>query len=648
MNWRLSKYRLSVNIYLALVLRLLIVMLAMSICRAFFYIFNLSMFPIDSPLHLFILFGAGIKFDLIAVLYTNILFILGMVLPFPFRYGRVYQNVLKWIFIVTNSLALLWNCIDIIYFRFTMRRTTWDVFHEFSNDLGNVKLMLRFSTDYWYIVALWGFLLTLVIFLSKQIVAKNTTFFSNSWIRFSVNLVGMLVAITLFIGGVRGGFRHSTRPLTLADAGEYVNTPAEIGIVLNTPFSLYRTLSARALKRESFYSEEELNSIYTPVHTPKPDSAFKSLNVVVFILESFSKEFVGFYNKDLHNGTYKGYTPFLDSLCEQSKTFKWSFATGKKSIEGMPSVLASIPSIEEPFVLSKYSGNRINSLASLLSSKGYDCSFFHGAPNGSMGFSSFIKMAGYQHYYGMTEYNNNADFDGMWGIWDEPFFQYYAKTLNQKKQPFLATLFSVSSHHPFRVPAQYEGKFPKGTTPIHQCIGYTDMALRKFFATASKMPWFKNTLFVITADHTSSCVGEESYNNAVGTFAVPIIFYKPGSNLKGMEDKMIHQTDIMPSILGYLNYDKPYVAYGSDVLNVDNPQHIMVNYLNGVFQLYQGKYVLQSDLRGPIALFNYQEDKLLKHNLLKDEPEKVKELYRYFSAFKQQYNNRMIDNRLTP
>lgn len=619
----------------------------MSICRLFFYLLNINLFPINNTGHLIALLGGGIKFDLVAVLYTNVLYIVAMLIPFKFRHEQLYQQVFKWIFIISNGLAIAANCIDIIYYRFTMRRTSWDVFQEFSNDKGNVKLIFRFFTDFWY-VALLAISLTGLLYLLYTRVKIMYTSVQNVWVYYPLGLGILLLGATLFVGGVRGGFAHSTRPLTLSNAGEYVNTPAEIGIVLNTPFSIYRTLSKRPLKRLNYFeTEQALEKAYTPLHNPAPGTTFKKMNVVVFILESFSKEFFGFYNKDLHNGNYKGYTPFLDSLASQGKTFKWSYATGKKSIEAMPSVLASIPSIVEPFVLSKYSGNRFNSLASLLSEKGYDCSFFHGAPNGSMGFQAFAKVAGFQHYYGKTEYNNDKDFDGMWGIWDEPFFQYYARTLNEKKGPFFATLFSVSSHHPFRVPAQYEGKFDKGTQPIHQCIGYTDMALRKFFATASKMPWFKNTLFVITADHTSSCVGEQSYNNALGTFAVPIIFYKPGSDLSGMDDKVIHQTDIMPSVLGYMGYDKPYVAFGSDVLNQDDPQHIMVNYLNGVYQLVEGKYVLQSDDRGPIGLFNYQQDNALKDNLIKSDPTRVAEMDRKFKAFQQQYNNRMIDNKLT-
>ncbi|UKJ07889.1 LTA synthase family protein [Solitalea lacus] len=634
------------NLYTALLLRLLLVMLLMSACRLLFYLFNQTLFPIDQASHFAGLFIGGLKFDLVAILYVNALYIVAYLLPFRFRYNIIYQKTLKWLFAVTNTLAFAANCIDFIYFKFTLRRTSWTVFKEFSNDKGNFKLAFQFFIDYWYIVLVFILLVSVLIKAYSAIKIKPTQISSN-WVYYPVAVVLLGLGCGLFVAGVRGGFRHSTRPITLSNAGEYVNTPAEIGIVLNTPFSIIKTASKKTLKKlNHFSSEAELNQVYSPNHHPNPDSAFKKENVVIIILESFSKEFFGAYNKGLDGGTYKGYTPFLDSLVGQSKSFKWSFATGKKSIDAMPSVLASIPSIVEPYVLSSYSGNKINSIASLLSKKGYDCSFFHGAPNGSMGFQAFAKMAGFQHYYGKTEYNNDGDFDGMWGIWDEPFFQFFANTLNKKQGPFMAAIFSVSSHHPFKVPAQYEGRFPKGKEEIHQCVGYTDNALRKFFVTASKMPWFNNTLFVITADHTSNQVTHDVYNTSTGSFSVPIIFYKPNSNLKGIDNKLIFQTDITPSVLGYLHYDEPYFAFGEDVLTKNNPNHIGVNY-NGVFQLYNEGYVLQSNDKGPFALYNYQQDPQLKTNLLNSHPEDAKKLIRFNNAFMQQYNNRMIDDKLT-
>ncbi len=367
-------------------------------------------------------------------------------------------------------------------------------------------------------------------------------------------------------------------------------------------------------------------------------------NVVIIIVESFAQEYIGTLNKDNNINNYQGYTPFIDSLIGQSLIFENSFANGRKSIDAMPSVLASIPSLSGSYVLSVYSNNAIKGLPALLKTKGYDCSFMHGAPNGSMGFQAFANMSGFDHYYGKNEYGNNADFDGWWGIWDEPFLQYCANVFSKKQQPFMASIFTISSHHPFVLPKQYENKFPKGTLPIHQCIGYTDYALRRFFETASKEPWFYNTLFIITADHTTNSVYEE-YQTSAGNFRVPIIFYDPANeNIKGVVKKqVVQQIDIMPTVLGFLNYDRPYLSFGFDVNRTQD--RFAVNYTNGYYQLYTDQYVLVFDGKETTGLYQLRTD--MSRNFAGELPEIQEEMEQKAKAFIQQYTTRMVENRLT-
>jgi len=369
--------------------------------------------------------------------------------------------------------------------------------------------------------------------------------------------------------------------------------------------------------------------------------------VVILILESFSKEFVGAYNKDIDGGKYSGYTPFLDSLIGVSYAYQYSLANGRKSIDAMPSVICSIPSIEVPYVLSHFSGNKVNSLASLLNEKKYYTAFFHGAPNGSMGFDAFANLSGFDNYFGKAEYNNDNDFDGIWGIWDEPFLQYFANQMNTFKQPFYTTLFTVSSHHPYNLPEQYENKFKGGPKLVHRTIEYTDFALKRFFKKASSMPWFNNTLFVITADHASAEIAVPEYNSAWGYFSIPIFFFRPGENGGGLKQEIIQQVDIMPTVLGYLHFNEPYVAYGRDIFN-DKRKPFAFNYLNNMYQFFQGDYLLQFDGSKSLSLFQFKTDRYLKNNLINELPDTVMQMSNSLKAFIQQYNNRMVDNNLTP
>jgi phosphoglycerol transferase MdoB-like AlkP superfamily enzyme len=456
----------------------------------------------------------------------------------------------------------------------------------------------------------------------------------------------MLAFAFCFVTGVRGGVGSFVRPITLSNANKYMQQANEAFIVLNTPFCVYRTIGKKTFVNPHYFSTREtLNEAFTPVIQPHPSGEFKNMNVVIFILESFSKEYIGELNKDLDNGDYKGYTPFLDSLIRQGLTFEYTFANGFKSIDAMPSVLSSIPAFYEPYFLTSYSTNKVSGIAGELDKKGYYTAFFHGAPNGSMGFQSFANVSGYQDYFGMTEYDNPADFDGTWAIWDEEFFQFFAEKMNGFQQPFMTTLFSTSSHHPFRVPKKYADRFKdESSLPLHKCIRYSDFALKRFFETASRMPWFSNTLFVITADHTNQLTRSE-YQNAAGRSKVPIVFFRPGGELQGRIPAIAQQIDIMPTVLSYLNYDRSYLAFGHDLLDSTAVCHAMM-YPKPVFQYFEGTYMYQFDEEKFIAIYDFVNDIQLKNNLINDISVPA-DVERKVKSRIQQYIERMIDNRLT-
>ncbi|HET8829331.1 MAG TPA: sulfatase-like hydrolase/transferase, partial [Pelobium sp.] len=511
---------------------MLIIFFLYTISRALFFTFNLDSFNGLTAKRIYTIMFGGLKFDLSAIIYINILFILSQVIPFKIVYNKLYQKVFAWVFFVTNAIGLAANAGDIVYYPFTLKRTTFSAFSQFSNEDNLAELFLKFLfVDYWYMTLIFLAMLFFMVWSYKKVKLVEPKV-SSKVFYYSSSTAIMLLIIWFCIAGMRGGFRHSTRPITLSNAGEFVEDPAEINIVINTPFSIIRTIRTKPLKKQNYFAKSQLDSLYNPIKKADHKFPFNKKNVVVIVLESFSREYIGGFNKNLEKDTYQGYAPFLDSLKSVSLSFNNAYANGRKSIEGLPSVLASIPGINEPFILGYYSGNKINSLGGLLGKEGYHTSFFHGAPNGSMGFSSFINLAGIQHYFGKNEYKNDRDFDEIWGIWDEPFLQFWANKMNTFKQPFFSSVFTVSSHHPFKVPEKYEGKFPKGTLPIHQTVGYTDMSLRKFFQTAAKMPWYKNTLFVLTADH-SSIPWHDEYKTSIGAFAVPIIIFDPSGKLKG-------------------------------------------------------------------------------------------------------------------
>ncbi|WP_022829321.1 LTA synthase family protein [Sphingobacterium paucimobilis] len=638
-RWNLSGYWNSL-LFLGITFVLLLIFYAL--LRLGFYGVNHSLFLHVDTQSLLTMFVGGIRFDTVAILYVNILFVLLQIIPAPFKYNLIYQKVCKWVFVITNSIGIALSLIDYAYYPFTLKRTTGTVFGQFSNEQNLGKLTVDFLLGYWYLVVAFVVLVCLLAWCYDRVKLLRPV--KMGWTFYLIQVLSFFLVIFLFVGGVRGGWAHSTRPITLSNAGDYVKNPEEMSIVLNTPFSILKTLKAIQLQEKNYFSPQEVNEIYPVVHQSKDSSSFQKLNVVFLILESFGKEHIGALNKHIDGGSYKGYTPFLDSLIEESFTFNRSYANGRKSIDALPSVITGVPSVGEPFVLSIYSGNRTTSIAKLLGDEGYETAFFHGAPNGSMGFSAYTQLAGIKHYFGKNEYNNDADFDGIWGIWDEPFMQFMASKMDDLAQPFFASFFSLSSHHPFKVPEHYKDVFPKGPVPLQEPIGYTDNALRQFFNKASKSDWYNNTLFVLCADHTSLSHLPE-YQTLPNTFAIPIIFYYPGGNLKGVSDKLVQQMDIMPTVLNYLKYPKPYFAFGFDAFD-KNSDNFVVNTIGDTFNFFNGDYFMTYNDNKPTSLYNLRKDKMLQENLLESKQSVRDSLTQKLHAFMQQYNYGMIHNKL--
>lgn len=647
---KLKKLRaLPTSFEFALLYRLAIAYLFFGLTRLLFYLFNYEHFADMTTAQVLRAWVGGLRFDTAAVLYLNLLFILLSILPFRFRKHKYYQRALNLSFYIPNTLGIMAGLADCVYFPNTLRRTTSSVFSEFANEQSS--FFFHLLLEYWYIVLLAIFSVLLLVFLYRRVRPVRFIGEKQRWyLYYPLQLVIAFLFVVYAAWGLRGGsFAKNWRPLGMSYANVSVDKIEHRALVLNTPYCIIRTIGKQELPQKHFFAtDEELLQYFNPVHNLAADSTayfgkLRGRNVVVIIIESFARQYIGCLNKDLPN--YKGYTPCFDSLAAQGYCFKQAFANGRKSIDAMPSVLASIPPLHGHFVTSHYSGNRINGLASCLREMGYSSAFFHGAPNGSMGFDAFVKQAGYEHYFGKTEYNNDADYDGVWGIWDEPFLQRMLHELSQMQQPFLGTVFTLSSHDPFQVPKEYEGVFPDEGEPLVHCIGYTDHALGKFFQEVARQPWFKNTLFLITADHANGSLRPE-YRTSVLGFATPMLLYAPNSDLRGFNDSTtVQQADVLPTLLSLLGYPKSIVAFGNNMLSAQSP-HFAVCDFDGTYQLIEEGFVLQHDGEHPTALFNYVKDNELSHNLLDSLPNRASRMTHRLEALLQTYNTRMRANNL--
>lgn len=637
------------NVLTALMLNIALAYAMLFICRILFMAVNHGMYA-DSLADdsLWTMAKGALLFDTSAVCYLNALYLLCLLFPLHYKEGRIMQAVTRWAFVIPNSAGIIANLCDCVYVPFTGRRTTWSVFYEFSNEENMGNIIAAEVINHWWLVLIGIMLIWLTYRLYTP--AQKSVKGIGKYYLLRVPLLAM--AAFLLVTGMRGGIGKAVRPITLSNANQYVSSPDHAAIILNTPFSILRTAGKKPFSEKNYFSEEELATIYTPMRQFAVTDSAEKKNVIILIVESFGKEYIGAYNHREEGSL----TPFLDSLIEKSRSYIYSYGNGKKSIDGMPSILSSIPMFVEPFFVTDASLNKVSGIAGELGKIGYSSAFFHGAPNGSMGFQAFANATGFQRYLGLDEYctapghNGKADHDGTWAIWDEPFLRYYAECMDNMQEPFVTSVFTASSHHPFKIPEEYTDKFKGGDDPFLKCVQYTDHALKEFFEYAREQKWYDNTLFVITADHTNHSI-EPRYKTAAGWFEVPVIFFSPDGGAPfapGIDSTMIaQQADIMPTILEYVGYDRPFIAFGKSLISTPAEESYAVNYTNETYQYYKGEYLLQFDGEKSTGLYNIRRDELMKENIIGNN-DVQESMERELKAIVQQYMNRMVNDRLTP
>ena len=637
---------MSSNIYTYISKKILLTLLALTLTQVAYLLLNWHHFQVASFGEWMGIAWGFLRYAMATVTLVLTPFIVLNLIPTNMRWKRWYRFVSDLLFLIPSLVVIVVNHIDVAYFQFTYRRMSSEMFAYMGvgGDMGN--LIPKFLVDYWPVSVSGVAIIVLFLVFSHRIKYPNLNIYA---INRSNDFIGLGIGLLFTLFFVRGGVQRHF--IELNDSARYCqmkNTP----LVLNSPYNIIRTLGVDDLKPVEYMSDQEALALFDPHFHPIADSTskakatsygnfragagqtyylgsdslihYRGKNIVIIILESFSQEYMGCYN----DGAMESFTPFLDSLASCSLLFQGR-SNGKKSIESIPSVMASLPTLmDRPVLMSDFRNNDIVGLPKLLKRHGYSTAFFHGAYNGSMGFDAFCKKIGFDAYYGRNEFGNEACYDGTWGIFDEHFLQFMVQRLTQTPEPFFAGVFTISSHHPYTIPKEYQGKLKQGIHPILECVNYSDMALRKFFASASKMPWYDNTLFIIMGDHPAQALSP-AYNNYDGWYRIPMIVFDPQHPVAQRSNRIMQQSDVMPTLIDYLGYDEPCICFGTSALQQRDGWQIA--YGCGYHQLVSPEGV---DLIEEAPQRTFEENGGGKLQLLK--------------AILQQYNDRMLNNRLKP
>jgi len=626
-----------------LILRGLGLMLVYTAVRILFFAFNYSVLKIYSSTDLLRAFALGFRFDAWIVSLTLLpLFLLKL------WSWKSQSFTARWLatgfsafVLALHAVFLFLEVSDSQYFKYSGRRTTLAIL-KISGDAfqQSVQLLINF----WHVPVLSCLLVGALFYLWRQ-----TRMFGDAEQVYvgKIKLTLTLIAgLCLGVLGLRGGLQ--TKPIAPAHA-MLLGHSQLAALALSTSFQLTHSADNRELKTIRFFEKEA--RVREILELPRERFAPVQLdgyNVVILVVESLSMEYLGY------RGINTVYAPFLHELSKKSLFFDNAYANGRQSIEAFPSILASMPSmVGDPFITSQYSSVTTQGLGHVLAKRGYQNAFFHGAKNGSMYIDSMAKMFGFPQFFGRQEYPNDArDFDGSWGIYDEPFLQFAVDHMNQFKQPFATGIFTLSSHNPFHIPRHLRDSLSSGKQPFHKSLAYTDYAIRRFFESAATQPWFNKTIFVVTGDHTSE-LESEIFMKEQSIYRVPIMFYDPSGLLKPkVNHRILQHTDIFPTLLDLLGIDarqleKPLLPFGQSGFAPERYARA-ANRGSDWFWYQEGRTVvrLPGDGSARLELVDLQEDTLTPGARRPAKDFELDGIVNRAEAYLQFFNNRMARNSL--
>ncbi|MBP8033827.1 MAG: LTA synthase family protein [Bacteroidia bacterium] len=572
-------------------------------------------------------FLIGTLTDAISTIY----FLLPMwlvLLFFNIENKQTKRIALGW-FIIGFTMACILNLSDLGYYPITKKRMgaeLLDILHEIPSLLG------AYLKDYWYLLILLILFLATAFFILK----KQLDNYKNVSQNFTPKALNVLLVVFVFFSIMRGGY--GTRPFMPFDIPSMVD-PKLQWLASNTPFQFLHTLENENMKIENYFPEEEAERIIG-FEKHFATKEFKKKNIVFIILESFCSERIGILNSGI-----KGYTPFMDSLLSNARTYKYGMANGRMTIDALPSVLSGIPSfMEKNYCYSNYNNNNVHGISSLLEKEGYNTAFFYGGLKTTFGFENFMNINFTKNYYDQEDYDSHYENEG-WGVDDHLFLPYVATKLKTLPQPFCASLLTLSLHHPFPVPEPYKTLLDSIKDPVKKSIKYTDISLQLFFSKIKNEDWFKNSIIAICADHTSGGFGQYE-GNPINEFAIPISFLAPGdTSFNKVQNQSISQIDMYPTVLEYIGYNKPFISLGSSAIQRQYPT---VQYGgNGMYLIFDYPYQLEIDnhTQKVTKFFKFNEDRTVTPLIIDaSNSQKAAAMIDYLKAYIQVFTYRINKN----
>lgn len=556
-------------------LSLILVLLALGLFTLFRGFLLITYFDEFSSLSVFEIiqsFVYGLRFDFAL---TSILFlfpILMINLPLKWAENKNWLKFWYWIclpIIIATSLLL---AADIAYYAYVKRHITQELRLILHDTL--FVLQMGLSSYKLALLSFAGFAAVL-FFLWKKVFPKDLS--TNDSTSFGKRIAIFTLVFFVLAIGVRGGTQRKTIHVINAFA---TGSPSQGNLILNGAYSALRSFSGKASVSHDFYKPEVLKQQALELGLYQQNERFpfqkkfnhtkgNKLNVVIVLLESWSYKYI-----DALAGNNYGITPNFDKLVKQGLSFDRFYAAGQRSIEGLQAVLTGVPVlIDLPRLGWGLENSKFSRLGSILQKHGYHTMFAQSSRRTSFHIDSISAAAGFENYYGMEDVKLKLDYEdpsSFWFGWDHETFNNVQSRLTGVTQPFISFIFTGSTHSPYGTLPKEFLKYPHHTDSeegFMNTVFYADWAIGQFMKDARKQPWFDNTVFLFTADHT---VGTYNNETTLDQFHIPFVMYSPKHIKAGTNNTISSHLDIMPTVIDMLKLPDTFSAVGQSLLTKKN------------------------------------------------------------------------------
>lgn len=474
-----------------------------------------------------------------------------------------------------------------------------------------------------------GLILSALFLAQKVIDVKIKDHLQPLWKKASTAL--MMLTLTFLL--IRGGWQLSPINQSMAYFSNeiFLNHAA-----VNTEWNLIDDILSNKYGKDNpyqYYPREEAQKILSEIYKKPTESTPILLNserpnVVLIILESYTAELVGVL------GGEKGVTPNTDRLAGEGILFEEIYAAAGRTDKGVLASISAFPAQAIRSVMKLGSKQeKLPGIAQEFVKNSYSTSFYYGGESEFFNMKSYVLSHGYRKLVDQHSFQSK-DMNSKWGAYDDKVFTKQLADMDNSIQPFFSTILTLTNHEPFEIPVERKYKGENVNDQFRSTMFYTDSCLGAYLNDAKKKSWYKNTLFVIIADHGHRLPNDLTEFEA-RKYRIPLIFYgdviKP--EFKGLKiSKTGSQTDLVATLLNQVKIDASRYSWSKDLLNPSTPGFAFFNWDNG-FGFATKEQVISFD--------NVGKNIILRKN--KANPKLDNELLRYGQAHMQEVFQQYLD-----